>query len=423
MVVPRNRVFWSVAVSHMVIDLFNGSVAVLLAFLSVHMVAMTNTQIGIALSSYQMAGSLSQPFAGWLADKSGGRWLGAGGLTWTVSLLLVSLVVAATTHNFVLMLIPMVPAALGSGAFHPVGAMLAAEADRGRSTSNLAWFFFMGSIGGGLGPAIVGALLDHAATHNDVFTSALGPAMTGRLVESGSITPVLLVGLAAIPAVLLMLLFIPGSHVHRTTASQIVRPKSALRIAPLLLLAGIITLRGLINPGLVSFIPTLFQSRGWTPTEYGLVTSMYWIGGGIAGVVFGQLADRYGSRTMIFISMLLSAPVVFGLSMVNGPFAFVLALAVGAFSGGSHSLIVAMTQNLMPSGKGFSSGASLGFIFGVGAVGVLVIGAVSDRVGLETAFQLVAVCGLITAGMTLLLPDDRPQSIISEEVAAAGAKS
>lgn len=419
---PRSRTFWSVSFGHTTIDLFNGSVAVLLAFLSAHLVAMTNTEMGIALSAYQMASALSQPFAGWLADKSGGRWLGAGGVAWTVSLIALALVLAASTHSFVLMLIPLVLAALGSGAFHPVGAMLAAESDRDHVTSNLALFFFMGAFGGGLGPAITGVLLDQAATHNSLFTAALGPTMAGRLIEHGSITPILLMALFAVPGVLLMLLFIPSAHHHRAqAASQPSVPKTALQIAPLLLLVAIITLRGLVNPGLVSFLPALFQAKGWTPSEYGLVTSMYWFGGAIAGVVFGQLADRYGNRLMILLSMLLAAPAVFGLSITNGPVAFALALGVGAFSGGSHSLIVAMTQKLMPVGTGFSSGASLGLIFGMGALGVLVIGAISDHIGLVAAFQIVAVASLITAGLSLLLPADRPQrqSAVLEEAAPA----
>jgi FSR family fosmidomycin resistance protein-like MFS transporter len=175
-----------------------------------------------------------------------------------------------------------------------------------------------------------------------------------------------------------------------------------------LLLAVVILLRGLINPGLVAFLPRLFQLRGWDAAEYGLVTSMYWLGGGIMGIFFGQLADRFGSRLLIMTSLLLAAPAVFGLTISDGVFSFALALAVGAFSGGSHSLIVAMTQKLMPAGKGLASGAALGFIFGTGAIGVLIIGALADHFGLDAAFQIVAVVGVATGLLALMLPADRP---------------
>ncbi len=413
MTFPRGRLFWAVSLGHLTVDIFNGSVAVTLTFLSGHLLTLTNTQIGAAISAYQMCAAVSQPVCGWIADRTGGRWLGAGGVAWTVSLIALSLIVAATTRSFGLMVIPLVLAAFGSGAFHPVGTMHAAESDAQRTTGNLSVFFLMGQFGGGFGPAIAGFLLDQTATHNDVFTAGLGPSFVGRLVEHGSVVPLLIFALAAIPSVLLMLVVIPNAHAHKLRPAAVLAqaaPKQVLRLAPLLLLAAIIMLRGLINPGLVAFLPRLFQSRGWSASEYGLVTTMYWIGSGITGVIFGNLADRYGSRLLIVVSMLLAAPAVFGLGVFDGSVAFLLALAAGAFSGGSHSLIVAMTQKLMPSGKGFASGASLGFIFAMGALGVLVIGALADHLGLEAAFQIVSVAGFATALLALLLPADRPQA-------------
>ncbi|MEO8394924.1 MAG: MFS transporter [Chloroflexota bacterium] len=415
---PRSRVFWSVSWGHFVIDMFNASVAVILAFLSGHLIQMTNTQIGIAISVFQIMGSLSQPLCGWLADRNGGRWLGAGGLAWMGALMALALVVAATTHSFILMMIPLMLSALGSGAFHPVGAMHAAETDRTRTTSNLAIFFLMGSTGGGLGPIITGILLDRASTHNNVFTAGLGPFMTGRLLEHGSITPILLFILVGIPAALFMALVIPGARAHKAKVKQssgATISRGRVPVMALAVLAIVITLRGFINPGMVSFLPAMFQARGWSPSEYGLITGLYWIGGGVMGVVFGQLADRIGSRLLIAASLLISAPLVWGLTVSNGPMAFVLALGVGAFSGGAHSLIVAMTQKIMPVGKGLASGAALGFIFGMGALAVLVIGAVADRIGLDTTFQVIAVVGVITGVLALLLPQDRPQKRIEAE--------
>ncbi len=422
---PRSRLFWAVSVGHMTVDVFNGSVPVILTFLSGHLITLTNTQIGAAISAYQMTAALSQPICGWLADRTGGRWLGTGGVAWTVSMIALALVVAVTTRSFGLLVIPLVLAALGSGAFHPVGAMHAAESDHVRTTSNLSIFFLMGQFGGGLGPAIAGFLLDQTATRNDLFTAGLGPAFAGRLAEHGSVVPLLIFMLAAIPSLLIMMIALPNAHAHKLRPAAVLakaEPKRTLQAAPLLLLGLVITLRGLINPGLVAFLPRLFQSRGWTASHYGLITTMYWIGGGITGVIFGQLADRYGSRLLIVLSMLLAAPAVFGLSIFDGAVSFLLALAVGAFSGGSHSLIVAMTQKLMPAGKGFSSGASLGFIFGMGALGVLVIGTLADRFGLETAFQIVALVGLVTAFLALFLPADRPQKqVVAEAISEGGA--
>ena len=63
----------------------------------------------------------------------------------------------------------------------------------------------------------------------------------------------------------------------------------------------------------------------------------------------------------MMLSMLFSAPAFFLLPAYEGAFAFFLAIAAGGLSGGAHSLIVVMAQDLIPMRKGFASGAILGF--------------------------------------------------------------
>lgn len=410
MTFPRQRLFWSVSLGHITIDMFNGMGPVLLTFLSGHIMSLTNTQIGFAVSAYQLVGALSQPFFGYLADKTGGRWLGAGGLAWTVSLLMAS-VLLSTSGQYILMLIPYVLAALGSGAFHPVGTLHAADSDKTRTTSNLSIFFFMGQLGGGLGPALIGFLLDRAATHNSLFTQALGPAFSGLLAEHGTLSPVLAMSLIAIPAALFMALAIPGmrafaAHHQATEASSVdVRPSLSPRALSTLVL--VVTLRSLANPGMIAFIPRLFALKGWTAAEYGLITSTFWIAGGIAGIVFGQLAERVGNRNIISITLLLGALPIFLLPLTDSQIAYGLTVAAGALTGASHSLIVVMAQRIIPARKGFASGATLGFIFGTGAIGTLVIGALSDRLTLTVAFQIVGVVTFVTGVLALGLPSER----------------
>ena len=54
--------------------------------------------------------------------------------------------------------------------------------------------------------------------------------------------------------------------------------------------------------------------------------------------------------------------------------------------------------------KGFASGAILGFIFGTGAIGTLIIGAVSDYIGLATTFQIVALIIALAGILSMFLP-------------------
>jgi FSR family fosmidomycin resistance protein-like MFS transporter len=403
---PRNPVFWSVSFGHTMVDMFATIGPVLLAFMSVHVLPMTNTEIGFAVSAFQLGGALSQPFFGAWADRTGGRWIGAIGVAWEVGLVVLAMIVATVTGSYVLMLIPFVLASLGSGALHPVGTMHAAAADPLRVGRNLSIFFLMGQIGSSIGPVLIGAILDGFASHNAVFTAGLGANFAGRLMETGTVLPAMAVGIIALPAALWMALALPNSAAFGGRERRAAAERRAILIKPLLILAAMVALRSLANPGIVAFLPRLFQFKGWTAAEYGAITSLYWLSSGLAGVWFGTLADRFGGRGVIGVTLLLGAPMIFLLSITDGIIALAAALLAGGLTGGSHSLIVATTQRLMPTGKGFASGMSLGFIFGAGALATLAIGALADRVGLIGAFQIAAG---FTVGASLLawfLPSD-----------------
>lgn len=409
---PRSRLFWAVALGHMVNDFFMSAGPVILAFLSVSILPMSNTQIGLTVSASQLAGAVSQPGFGLWADRTGGRWLGAGGVAWTVSFFMVCLV-GAQTGAFWLMFLPFVARALGSGAFHPVGSMHAADSDNSRSASNMAYFFLMGQLGLALGPAMTGFILD--LTNPDMaatFTHSISQAVNFEVNWWGSVNSVFILGIIAFPVVGFMLTAIPNRTRYRSdremaaaAVTTTTTPKNArLPVRGFLLLGLMVGLRSLGQPGSVTFIPVLFQDKGWTPAEYGAITSSFWIASGIAGVMFGNLADRIDRRLVVTGSMLSSAPAFFLLPLVDGPLAFVMAILAGGLSGGSHSIIVVLAQDMVPSAKAFASGSILGFIFAMAALGSFLIGTISDQIGLEVTFQLVAGLMAVAGVLALNLP-------------------
>lgn len=417
MQLPRSRLFWAVSLGHMTNDTFISMSSVLLAFISVNVLPLSAVEIGIVLSASALVGALAQPFFGWLADRSGGRLLGAGGVAWTVGLILLA-VAAAERGLFWPMVIAFILPAVGSGAFHPVGAMYAASGEK-RAASSLSYFFLMGQLGLGLGPALAGLMLNRASSNNHVFTEALGSVFSGRLLEFGSVSPVLVLALLAIPGVLLMALTIPNQRQHRqeraanhnTPSAKAGRGRFAL--GAFIVLISMVTLRSLAQPGSVNFIPVLFQEKGWSPAEYGLITSSFWLASGLAGVFFGSLADRYDRRWVVAISLLLSAPAFFLLPVASGALAFALAVIAGGLSGGSHSVIVYTAQELLPGSKGFASGIIMGLIFGTGALGSFLIGSLSETMGLTTVFQLVAGAIIVAGLLAFALPAQRRSAIVS----------
>lgn len=408
MKISRKPLFWAVSLGHITNDMFMALGPVVLTFIAAHIIPISNTQIGIAIGARQLVGAISQPLFGLIGDRTGGRWVGAGGVGWTVSLMLLAMLLAGT-GNFWLMIIPFALSALGSGAFHPIGSMHAADSDKENAATNLSYFFLFGQAGLAIGPALAGFLLDRATSNNHLFVSGFGPLLSGKLAEQSTIAPLFTLGLIAIPAVASMALTIPNRHVYTSarkqeTAANHERPALAIPVKALIILGLMVALRSLVQPGVADFIPRMFQLKGWSAAEYGLITSSFWIAQGFTGVLFGTLADRYDGRYIITGSLLLSVPAFFLLPVADGAAAFVLATLAGALSGGSHTVIVVIAQNLIPGRKGFTSGSILGFMFATGALGTLLIGWMSERIGLSASFQAAAVVTIISALLCLALP-------------------
>ncbi len=404
MYIPRKARFWAVSFGHMVNDMFMSMRGVLLAFINSFLWPMTGREIGLAVSLVELTGALSQPFFGWLADKTGGRLLGSLGVLWTVGFMVLAIVAASAGGSYWLFVLPMALAGFGSGAFHPVGAMHATGSEPSRAASNAAWFFLLGQLGLGIGPALAGLILNQSHTHmGDLLGQPFATAGI-RLLETGTAIPVIVLGLLAFPAAFFMGRILPASGHHRAAARS-AAPVAAFRIpvVPFVLLIAAVALRGVSQISIVTFMPTILQSKGWNPADYGLLVSSFWIASGIAGVMLGNLGDRFDSRRLIALSLLISAPCVYLIAETNGAMIFLLAFIIGAM-GGSHSLIVVLAQGLLPGRQGLASGIILGLIFATGALGNFVVGDLIDRVGAVQAFHITAVITLLGAGLWLFLP-------------------
>lgn len=382
----RNKLFMAVTVGHLVIDIFNSMGSVVVTFLSIPM-ALSTAQIGLALSSYSLLAAITQPLFGWLADKWGSRWLGPGSLAWTISFMALAVFMAQTTHSFVLFMIPFTLASIGSGAFHPLATMHSTNAILSQAAMATGMFFLFGQTGLAGGPFLGGLILDH-----------VGPA--GIYTLAALTLPFIIFMAYAMRHTTIR----PAAHSRHDDISL---PPVKVRWGAIALLALIAGLRSWVALGTVNFLPKMFQDMGWDATAYGLITGSYWMASGITGVMAGSLADRWGRRQVVCVTMLLGSLPVYFLPLNNSWVAFVLAILIGGLTGASHSILVVIAQALLPGRQAFASGVTLGYLFGVGAVASWAIGSLADIWGLNSVIQAGAGVGVVVALLALFLPSTR----------------
>jgi FSR family fosmidomycin resistance protein-like MFS transporter len=374
----RNRLFLAVVAGHFVVDILNSTGPVLLAVLAVPL-GLSYGQIGLALTLYTLAGSLSQPPFGWLADRFPGRPVAFAGIG--VAWMVICYGVVALARNWALLLPFFLLASLGSGLFHPIGTASAAAAHRSRAAGATALFFFCGQIGLALGPAL-GGLLFRAGGNLGIL-----PLCVAALLPVG----LLLTAPAALPA--------PASAARAGEAAV-----RAAGVATALFII-LVALRSSIQAAYTAFLPTLFADRGWDAAAYGALAGTFMLTAAIGNLVTGELADRHGMRAVTVWPLLFSIPA--GLICLWAPTpatAFVACGLAGLLIGGQHSVLVVHAQQLLPARQGFASGLILGFTFAAGGAGVWLGGLAADRFGLPAVMQAITLLGLPAALLALTLP-------------------
>lgn len=399
----------AVAIGHTTNDVFMAMGPVMLAFTGTAFFGANAAEIGLAISLRELISALSQPLFGLMVDRTGGRWLGALGVAWTAAFMIAAFIAALTSSNFGSVVLFACLAALGSGAFHPVGTVYSSGAQSGRAARNSSIFFLFGQVGLAAGPTIAGLLLG-ALT----IKTAEGIQVAPLAAENGGLLA--LMWLVVLPALIAMPTFIPRREkTPPVTVPQApaARKAASFAIGALLLFIVVIFFRSLAHIGTVNFIPILFQRRGWIVEDIGAITSLFWIASAVSGVVLGSFADRYDRRVVLMLGMWLSAPMLFLLPVVPDGLAPLIAIGAGAFGGASFPLSVVMAQSFVPQARGFASGLALGGIFAAGSLGGALMGLLADGrsgtdgfqgIGLPATFQVVAALALFGGLLTLLLP-------------------
>jgi FSR family fosmidomycin resistance protein-like MFS transporter len=385
----KDRAFRAAALSHLSIDMLNSQSPLLLAVLSVPL-GLSNSVIGLVSTLYSLSGSLSQPIFGAIADRVGNRVVALCGLAWMVVFFSIAFSIQGTAA-----LVFLVLAAFGSGAFHPAATAEATE--RGRvhlsrmETTAASFFFFFGQGGLFLGPVVGGPLIDRWGPSGlfmlFIFIVPIGIYMLHRVDVN-----------------------IMSEHPRQTT-----QPKQTANIVRWsFMLPFVITIftRSWTQVSMMTFLPKYLQDLGFRPSVFGPVSALYMGGSAFGGIIGAWLADRFGNRYVMTISLFLASIPLFFYSKISSTWLLIsITLFAGAFIGASHSIIVVLAQRLLPGKSGVASGLVLGFTFACGSLGAFFSGMVADAAGFDLLFLAMAGLMVISTINSALMHRVQHQSV------------
>ncbi len=382
----RNPSVVAAMLGHFSVDMYSGMLPLVLLALT-DPLGLSYTQVGLVSMAFSISSSLSQPIFGWIGDRQHNRWiavLGVAGIAVTMGSM-------RFVDQFSVLFILSLVAGLGSGAFHPQGAVLAARTTPETRGSAMSIYMLGGNIGYSFGPMIAGVAFAVTGGYMPEAFAILGVAQ----------------------AALVYWALTKGTNGHSVGAAK----TSAVRAATTVIvtLALVIFMRSWVQTSVQTFIPQVYKAQGFSTAFAANVLFSFLMPAAIGGLVGGTLSDRIGRKRVLIASTALSAPLLWGFLNAGASTAYIWGATLGFVAGASSPVTLVMAQELIPRGLGLMSGFVLGFTFISGAIGVSINGVIADQVGLLPTMGANVFIPLAAAALAFLLPNDSPvkQPVVS----------
>ncbi len=378
------RALLLLALGHLVTDLSQGGLPVLLPFIR-ESFGLTYSAAGAVLMTSNLTSSIVQPLFGYFSDRWGSCWLLPVGI-FIASLGFSSL---GFVPGFWALLLAVFLSGLGVASFHPEGFKAARFFTGDRRATGISIFAVGGNVGIALGPLLAVAGYKWLELKGTIVFLAPGLLVGSMILVS--------MGWLSAPQKAALAQISEGSR-------QGPRPLGK-RWIPLVLLISAVTVRSIIHMGIVAFVPFYFVDvlKAGAGTAAKMVTVFLMCGA--AGTLIGApIADRLGHKRFFVGSMLVLLPLLWAFLGVQDTAAFVLLGLAGAVLVSSFSVTIVMAQHLLPDRLGMASGLMVGFAIGTGGIAATVLGSVADVWGVLRVLQITASLPLLGLLLGLAIP-------------------
>ncbi|MBO9606250.1 MAG: MFS transporter [Paenibacillaceae bacterium] len=382
-------ILFAISIVHLLNDTMQSTVSALFPILK-DSLNLSYKQIGFIAFAMNITASLLQPAVGLYADRKPRPYILPAGVVFT----LIGVVLLAIAPNFAVILLAVTTMGIGSAIFHPESSRVAYLAAGGKR--GLAQSIFQ--VGGNLG-------------------SSLGPIMTAVLFVPLGQFGVMWFVIAAVIAIALQYR-VAGWYSRQSVAPRrsASRSGSAERgdglsrnrvAAAIAILIFLVFSKHVYMSSITSFFSFHLIEKFGVSVERAQLFLFVFLAASAIGTFFGgPLADRFGRRNIIWLSIFGTAPFSILLPYADLFWSGVLCACAGFVLSSAFSIIVVYAQELLPGKVGLVSGLFFGFAFGIGGLGSAVLGSIADATSIAFIMKLCAYLPLLGV-FAVLLPKDR----------------
>lgn len=375
-------VIFAVSLCHLLNDVMQSLLAAIYPMLKTDY-ALDFWQIGFLTFTFQVTASLLQPAIGFYTDK---RPMPQS-LPFAMASTMAGLLLLAYATTYPLLLAGAAMIGIGSAIFHPEASRVARLASGGRY--GLAQSLFQ--VGGNFGTAI-------------------GPLLAAFIVVPRGQASVAWFSLVALLG--MVILRQVGNWYGRYNAANAGRP-AASRTLPIsrnrvamsiVVLALLMFSKNTYTASITSYYTFFLIERFDVSVQQSQMMLFLFLGAMALGTVLGgPLGDRFGSKTVIWFSILGVLPFTLALPYADLFWSGVMTVLIGVILASAFPAIVVFAQELVPGRVGMIAGIFFGMAFGIGGIAAAVLGVLADAHGIEFVYWLCSLLPFLGL-LTVFLP-------------------
>lgn len=375
----RRRAIGLLATAHLFDDVNQGVIPALIPFFITERGFTIAAAAGLVFAS-NIASSVLQPLFGLLADRRSAPWLVPAGLFLAGS----GVALAGLAPTYALVLGAAAVTGIGVAAFHPEAARQVYTHSGGRRATAMSFFAVGGNLGFAVGPALATPLQIAFGLRGTILLVLPALAMAVVLVRAGFRRQ-------SAPAT--------AVSANPATSGPDRWPAFARLSAPVLC-------RALVFYGLSTFVPLYWIRVFGSSKAAGAAALTLMLSVGVVGTLAGGwLADRFGRRVVVLVSMVALAPLLAGfVATPSRTVALLLLAVIGLALYAPFSVMTVMGQEYLPGRVGTASGLTIGLAVTLGGVAAPLLGRFADLHGVRAAVATIVFVPLAGALATLTLP-------------------
>ena len=376
----------SLTLGHLVTDLQAGALPIVLPHLK-ELFNLTYAQMATIVLTQNVTSSVIQPVFGYITDKKSKPNL----LPFCAALAGAGFAAIGWATSYVMILMTVIIIGVSSATYHPQASktvnFLSAEDSKAK---NMGLFSLGGKAGMAVGSMMMTFLLAlEGGLHNTMYFVLPGLLVFGMMMH-----------------------YMPEykrvniEHSLKQAVSKVKKQNAKLSYFGLFLLLFFIFLRSTVHTGLSTYLPLFFMRFRDCEAIFASLLVTVFLLGGVAGTYLGAvLSDRFGTRAIVFGSMLMSIIPVWMMDRVYSEAAIIVNVGLAGFLVvASSAASIVLAQTMLPNNVGMAAGLTIGFSVGLGGLGVTGLGVLADNMGLPFTMQTMTVLTALGALVAFKLP-------------------